>query len=305
MVARIKKTRADKERTPVTVIGLGPMGRALARAFLKNDHPTTVWNRSPGKADDLVDRGAVLANTAVNAIEASPLVIICVLDYNAVHSIVNRSESILKGKALVNLTSDSPKQARQMSLWATEHGVNYLDGTIMTPTPTIGHSTASILYSGTKDVYQAYQSTLASLGGTASYLGPDPGRAAAYDIALLDFFWTSMNGYVHALALASTENISSQELLPYTKGIIGIMPNIMDVMAQEVDQQEYPGDGSNIASNAAGMEHIIQVAEEHRIDASMLRAAKAIAQRAIDKGYGNDGFSRLSDVLKEFSNDND
>lgn len=295
-----KNNQSEKEQNkPVTVVGLGPMGQALAGAFLKNGHPTTVWNRSEGKADALVSQGATLADTVADAVKASPLVIICVLDYNAVHSIVDQADSSLEGRTLVNLTADSPKRAREMATWAAERGIDYLDGSIMTPTPTIGQSTASILYSGSEDVYQRHQSTLASLGGYSSYLGTDPGRAAAYDVALLDLFWTSMSGYVHALALAGSENISARELLPYAKGIVDIMPKIMEDLAQDVDHQRYPGDGSSIISNAAGMEHIIHVAEDHGIDASVLSAAKAVAQRAIDEGHGNDGFSRLTEVLKK------
>jgi 3-hydroxyisobutyrate dehydrogenase-like beta-hydroxyacid dehydrogenase len=208
------------------------MGRALADTFLKNGHPTTVWNRSRGKADALVAKGAAQADTVAAAVKASPLVIICVLDYNAVYSIVDQGAGALEGGTLVNLTADSPKRAREMSIWAAKRKIDYLDGAIMTPVPTIGQSTASILYSGSEEVYQINQSTLASLGGTSSYLGTDPGRAAAYDVALLDLFWTTMSGYVHALALAGMENISAKELLPYSKGIMEIMPNIMENMAR-------------------------------------------------------------------------
>jgi 3-hydroxyisobutyrate dehydrogenase-like beta-hydroxyacid dehydrogenase len=51
----------DAGHTPVTVIGLGLMGRALATAFLRAGHPTTVWNRTPAKAEQLVAQGAKLA----------------------------------------------------------------------------------------------------------------------------------------------------------------------------------------------------------------------------------------------------
>ncbi|MFI6864696.1 NAD(P)-binding domain-containing protein [Streptomyces sp. NPDC050421] len=37
------------------------MGGALGRAFLRTGHPTTVWNRTPSRADDLVARGATRA----------------------------------------------------------------------------------------------------------------------------------------------------------------------------------------------------------------------------------------------------
>lgn len=42
---------------PVTVLGLGPMGQALAGAFLGKGHSTTVWNRTAARGDALVARG--------------------------------------------------------------------------------------------------------------------------------------------------------------------------------------------------------------------------------------------------------
>ncbi len=65
---------------PVTVIGLGAMGREIARVLLEAGHPTTVWNRNLERADDLVSQGATRADTVAAAVEASPLVLACVLD---------------------------------------------------------------------------------------------------------------------------------------------------------------------------------------------------------------------------------
>ncbi|MGH3993945.1 MAG: NAD(P)-binding domain-containing protein, partial [Pseudonocardiaceae bacterium] len=64
----------------VTVIGLGAMGSALARALVQNGHATAVWNRSPEKAGALVSQGAVRAATVGEAVAASPLTIACVVD---------------------------------------------------------------------------------------------------------------------------------------------------------------------------------------------------------------------------------
>lgn len=41
---------ASASASPVTVLGLGAMGTALATAFLTNGHPTTVWNRTRTRA---------------------------------------------------------------------------------------------------------------------------------------------------------------------------------------------------------------------------------------------------------------
>jgi 3-hydroxyisobutyrate dehydrogenase-like beta-hydroxyacid dehydrogenase len=290
-------TQQPNDQVSVTVLGQGPMGQALAGAFLKNGHPTTVWNRTAAKADVLVAQGAARADTVADAVAASPLVIACVIDYDAVHAILNPAVDALKGRTLVNLTADSPERARETAAWATEHGVDYLDGAIMSPTETIGRPAAVVLYSGSEDVYQAYQPTLASLGGTLAHLGTDPGRAAAHDVALLDVFWTSMSGIVHAFALAGAENIAAKDLAPFAQGVVGLLPDIISRFALQVDDGDFPGDKSNIHSAAAGMEHVIHAAQVRSIDTSVLSAAKAIAQRAIDAGHGTDGFSRLAAVL--------
>lgn len=290
---KVRETQQNTNKEHVAVLGLGPMGQALAGAFIKNGHATTVWNRTAAKADLLTTQGAVLAPTVTDAVLASQLIIICVLNYDAVRSILSPATSELKGKTLINLTADSPERARDMADWATENGIDYMDGAIMTPITTIGQPSAVVLYSGQEDVYRSHRETLSSLGGTASFLGEDPGRAAAYDIALLDVFWTAMSGYVHALAIARAENIPAKDIAPYAHNIINIMPDIMTYIAQDVDQGVYPGEGSSLISNMASMEHIIHVAEQHGIDSSVLNAAKAIAQRAIHAGHGGDGFSRL------------
>ncbi|WP_245721920.1 NAD(P)-binding domain-containing protein [Nocardia crassostreae] len=117
--------------TPVTVIGLGLMGRALAQAFLKAGHPTTVWNRTSGKAAELVAAGARFAPTAGDALAAGGLAVICVSDYDAMRDLLGANEIGLAGTTLVNLTSGSSAQAREAADWAEKRGARYLDGAIM------------------------------------------------------------------------------------------------------------------------------------------------------------------------------
>lgn len=114
----------------MTVLGLGGMGRALAGAFLDAGHPTTVWNRSPGRDAELVRRGALRAPDAAAAARAVGLVIVCVLDYDGAWQIVEPLGDDLRDRALVNLTSDTPERAREFARWADGRGVGYLDGAV-------------------------------------------------------------------------------------------------------------------------------------------------------------------------------
>ncbi|MGW6418006.1 NAD(P)-dependent oxidoreductase [Streptomyces sp. NPDC055055] len=294
----MSSSRSDAHAS-VTVLGLGPMGRALAGAFLDAGVRTTVWNRTPGREGDLVERGAVLAGSAEEAVAASGLTVICLVNYDATDAVLRQPAvtPALKGRTVVNLSADTPVRARDTGRWAEEHGVGYLDGAIMTPTPSIGTPAGVFLHSGPEPLYREHAPVLDALGGVHTHLGEDIGRAAAFDVALLDIFWTSMAGYVHALAVARAEGISARELAPFAQGIGAILPPLFEEWADDVDGGGFSGEGNPLTSAVSTMGHVVHAAEAHGIDASVMRAAEALAVRAVDLGYGADGFTRVTTVL--------
>ncbi|MFC7980318.1 NAD(P)-dependent oxidoreductase [Streptomyces sp. NPDC057336] len=283
----------------VTVLGLGPMGRALAAAFLAAGLRTTVWNRTPGRDADLVAQGAIPAASAEEAVAAAPLTVVCVVNYDASDAVLRQSAvtAALKGRTVVNLSADIPARARDTAEWADRHGVRYLDGAIMTPTPTIGTDDAVFLHSGPEELYREHRPVLAALGGTHTHLGEDTGRAAAYDIALLDIFWTAMAGYAHALAVARAEGVTGAELAPFAQGIAAILPPLFTEFAADTDAGTYSGELNPITSAASTMAHVVHASEAHGIDASLMRVVEGQARRVIARGHGTDGYTRVADVI--------
>ncbi|MGW3209916.1 NAD(P)-dependent oxidoreductase [Streptomyces sp. NPDC001135] len=283
----------------VTVLGLGPMGRSLAGAFLRAGLRTTVWNRTPGRDRELIEQGAVGAGSAEEAVAAGDLTVVCVVNYDAVDALL-RPEPVstaLKGRTVVNLTADTPARARETADWAAAHGIRYLDGAIMTPAPSIGTPEAVFLHSGPRDVYEEHRPVLAALGGTHTHLGEEIGRAAAFDIALLDLFWTAMAGYAHAVAIARAEGVTAGELAPFAQGIGAILPPLFAEFAQDADDGTYSGAINPLTSAASTMAHVIDVSEAHGIDAGVMRAVEGMARRTIGLGHGTDGFIRVAEVL--------
>ncbi|MFE0864216.1 NAD(P)-dependent oxidoreductase [Streptomyces rochei] len=283
----------------VTVLGLGPMGRALATAFLEAGLRTTVWNRTPGREADLVAKGAVSASSAEEAVAAAPLTVVCVVNYDASDAVLRQDAvtSALKGRTLVNLSADTPARSRDTAEWAGRHGIRYLDGAIMTPATTIGTDDAVFLHSGPEELYREHRPVLAALGGTHTHLGEDPGRAAAYDIALLDIFWTAMAGYTHALAVARAEGVTGTELAPFAQGIAAILPPLFAEFAADTDAGTYSGELNPITSAASTMAHVVHASEAHGIDASLMRVIEGQARRVIARGHGADGFTRVAEVI--------
>ncbi|WOX22235.1 NAD(P)-dependent oxidoreductase [Streptomyces solicathayae] len=287
------------DRPAVTVIGLGPMGRALAGAFVAAGVRTTVWNRTPGRDRELIEQGAIGAGSAAEAVAASPLNVVCVVNYDAADAVLRRAEVTagLKGRTLLNLTADIPERARDTGRWAAEHGIAYLDGAIMTPTPSIGTPDAVFIHSGPEELYRAQRPVLDALGGTHTHLGEDIGRAAAYDVALLDIFWTAMTGYMHALAVAGAEGVKPAELVPFAQGIGAILPPLFQEFAEDLESGSFSGEGNPLTSAVSSMAHIVHASESHGIDASVMRAAEGLARRTVALGHGTDGFSRIAEFL--------
>ncbi|UMO99945.1 NAD(P)-dependent oxidoreductase [Amycolatopsis sp. EV170708-02-1] len=195
---------------PVTVVGLGAMGKALAAALLKAGHRTTVWNRSAAKADTLVADGAVRADSITEAVTASPVVIVCLLDYEVTRDVLATAADALSGRLVVNLSNGTPNQARETAVWAAGHGAEYLDGGIMAVPPMIGRPEALVLYSGSQPAFDHHQDMLGRLGDSR-YLGTDAGLASLYDLALLSAMYGQAAGARHALALIATERADLPE----------------------------------------------------------------------------------------------
>ncbi|MER7779355.1 NAD(P)-binding domain-containing protein [Streptomyces sp. NPDC096191] len=292
-------THTDQSAAAVTVLGLGPMGRALAGAFLDAGLRTTVWNRTPGRDADLAARGAAVAASAEEAVDTSPLTVVCVVNYDASDAVLRQEPvtAALKGRTVVNLSADTPERARDTAEWAGRHGVRYLDGAIMTPTPTIGTDDAVFLYSGAEELYREHRPVLAALGGSHTHLGEDAGRAAAYDVALLDIFWTAMAGYAHALAVARAEGVTGAELAPFAQGIAAILPPLFTEFAADTDAGTYSGELNPITSAVSTMSHIVHASEAHGIDASLMRVIEGQARRVVALGHGTDGYTRVADVI--------
>ncbi|MFG3395187.1 NAD(P)-dependent oxidoreductase [Streptomyces parvus] len=283
--------------TPVTVLGLGDMGRSLARAFLAAGHPTTVWNRSPEKGEDVVALGAVRAASADEAVRASGLVVVCLVDYDASDAVLEPLAEVLKGRVLVNLTSDTPARSRQTAAWAAKHSLSYLDGAIMVPVDVVGSAEALVFHAGDRAAFAAHEDTLKALGEPATFLGEDHGLAAAYDMAMLDFFYGAMGGLVHAFALARAEGIEPASLAPYLTTITGILPPIVEYTAAEAGSGAYPANGANLGMMAASVDHILHTAKDRGLDVSQLAGLKSLTDRAIAQGRGPGSWSSLVEVI--------
>ncbi|GGT04952.1 3-hydroxyisobutyrate dehydrogenase [Streptomyces kurssanovii] len=286
--------------TPVTVIGLGLMGQALAGAFLKAGHPTTVWNRTAAKADQLVADGALLAPTVGEAIKAGSLTIICVTDYEAVRELLGASDVELHGTTLINLTSGDAAQAREAARWAEQRGARYLDGAIMAVPPAVGTAEAVILHSGPQPDFEAHKPTLEALG-TVTYLGADHGLASLYDVAGLAMMWSVLNAWLQGTAMLRTAGVDAATYAPFAQQIAAGVAEWLPGYAEQIDRGSFPAEVSALETDARAMSHLIEESEAVGVNAELPRLFKAMADRAIAAGHGGEQYPVL---IEEFAKPN-
>lgn len=287
------------EYAPVTVIGLGAMGSALAEAFLHRGLPTTFWNRSANKANPLIDHGAVRAATVADAVAASKLIIVCVLDYHVVNEILDSLGDIVTKRTLVNFTNGTPAQARQMATRTAKLGADYLGGGIMAVPEFITQLEAMMLYSGSQKAFASYQQELSILG-TSTYLGPDAGLASIYDLALLSGMYGMFAGFLHAVALVGTEKVSATEfmslLAPWLNGMIA---SLLD-LAKQVDTGDYTKDvASNLGMQAVAYANIVETSKAQEISVDLLEPMQTLIDRRIADGHGADDISSLIELIRK------
>lgn len=288
----------------LSIIGLGAMGQALAARFLQQGHTLTVWNRTPGKAAALVAKGAREATSAADAIAASDVTVMCVLDYAASGAVIGDAAAALSGRALVNLTNGTPAQARATAERVAGLGAAYLDGGIMATPPMIGGAHALILYSGSKATFDAHADTLKDLGA-ANYLGADAGLASLHDLALLSGMYGVFAGFFHATALVNSEGIPAGSFLELLRPWMIAMTGELSGYAQKIDSGRH---GVNVVSNlgmqTASLDNILTATREQGVAADLLEPMLNLFRKRAGTGFGDEDISGIFELIRKSAQSN-
>jgi len=283
-----------------TVIGLGQMGSTLARLLLENGYQVTVWNRSAAKADALVAQGAVLAPTPLAAVQASPVVAVCVHDYAATHAILGSDEiaDAFAGKLLLQTSTGSVQEARDSDAWARAHGVAYLDAAIQAAPSQMGRPDTPILLSGDEVTYRQHEALLRVFGGGLTYLGEDAGAAAAMDMATLSYIYGASIGFFHGARIAEAEGFRVDQ---YGALIAGIGPTFADFLKYEgevIQSGDFTVGESPLSISVEATARLAQAARASGINDEFPSFASGLLQRAANAGYAEQEFAAVIKVLR-------
>lgn len=279
----------------VSVIGLGLMGGALARALQQAGHDIAVWNRSPEKMQPFVDEGAQGAPNVAVAVTASPAILICVDDYTVTRRVLATDEVAprLSGRTLIQLSTGTPQEAREAATWFGERGAAYIDGAILALPASIGGD-AQILVAGPEPDFRGVEQLLNSLGENLRYLGDNVGAPAALDLAWLSQRFGMILGGIHGINLCLSEGVGADVYAAlFEEG------DRVRIVSEVIAADGYRSPSATVRVWQGVLRRLQGQAQLARINKEFPQFGARIVERAITAGHGDEDVAALIKVFRD------
>jgi 3-hydroxyisobutyrate dehydrogenase len=223
-------------------IGLGLMGKPMARNLLKAGFPVTVWNRTASRAEDVVKEGAKLgASPAATAAQADVLITI-VSDPPAVEKILWSADGALaalcKGSVLIDSSTISPELARRAAAACEERSVGYLDAPVTGGTWGAEKGELVFMVGGKAEVLEKVKLVLEAMGKKIFHLGPN-GAGQTVKLAMNLILALQVEALAEALALVTHAGVEGERLVEVMQASMA-RAAVLDVKAPLILKNEFP-----------------------------------------------------------------
>lgn len=166
----------------VAFIGLGNMGLGMAANILKAGFDLAVWNRSPAKADQLIEQGARLAPTAKDAAVGADVIITSLMDDDSIRQVLNGPDGILSGmdaEAIhICVTTISPKFGDELMSIHEKHGSKFICCPVLGRPDAAAEGNLIGVLGGKEEDIKKVDPVLSAFTMMTQFVGEKPSQAA-------------------------------------------------------------------------------------------------------------------------------
>ncbi|ABY36531.1 MAG TPA: NAD(P)-dependent oxidoreductase [Chloroflexus aurantiacus] len=202
-------------------IGLGIMGRGMAANILRAGFPLTVWNRTPGRADELVAAGAQLATSPADLAARSDIVISCVSDTPDVEAVLFGPQGVIEGARagmlVIDMSTISPQGAQQFAARLHDHGIGFLDAPVSGGSEGAARGTLSIMVGGPAPLVERAMPVFQAMGKTITHVG-DHGAGQTVKLVNQILVVGTMLAISEALVFAQASGVDLEKTLAAVSG---------------------------------------------------------------------------------------
>lgn len=159
----------------VGFIGLGIMGRPMAKNILKAGFPLVVYTRNKDKAQEFADLGAEVADGYVDLAKKSDVIVLMLPNSPECDSVLfgemGLYEGLSEGKAIIDMSSINPVESQRFASTLEEIGVDFLDAPVSGGEPKAVDGTISVMVGGKEEAFNKYLELMKSMAGDVVRVG--------------------------------------------------------------------------------------------------------------------------------------
>lgn len=224
----------------IAFLGLGRMGSAMARHLLDAGHDLTVWNRTSGKAGDLVEAGATEAESVADAVSGAEAVVLMLFGPDSVREVLPRiGDAAPQNTLVIDSTTIGRDAAEEFGRIADGKGLRYVDAPVVGTVTPAQQGTLGVLVGGADEAVAEAKPLLETWGDPEKirHVGPVGAGNALKTVVNLSL-GVAMGGVAEALRLGSDLGIDRDVLLATLgQGPLGFSVNQKKDMLASGDYQ--------------------------------------------------------------------
>ncbi|WP_084369730.1 NAD(P)-dependent oxidoreductase [Microbispora sp. ATCC PTA-5024] len=279
----------------VAVLGMGRMGRALARRLLAHDFAVAVWNRTPGRAAEVLDAGGHEAPTPEAAAAGRDAVLLSLADDEAVREVMERLWGIEPGPVVVDTSTISPAASRAARDLAP--GRSYVAAPIAGGPTMVVEGKATALIGGDRALVERLEPIWADVFSSTAYCGEDPGTAVAYKL---------LNNYLLMSGLAALgEVVATAQALGLDEGLTRALllqwPTVAPMLHGRLDDL-ITGDHGGWFTTRLGAKDLRlarMLAAGAGVDLPLARLVERRYEEAAEKGWSDHDIAAVVELLRQ------
>lgn len=279
-------------------IGLGTMGAPMASNLLRSGFQVTVYNRTASKGEPLVQEGAQLAATPLEAASGKDVIITMISNDDSIREVYYGENGIIStltaGTTVIDSSTISPGLVEEIAAAVESRGGHFLDAPVTGSKPAAIEGTLVFMVGGSAEVIEANRDVFDAMGKKLLHMGGN-GRGAVAKLA-----HNTMVG-IHNVALAEGFSIAVKSGVPADKFL-----ELVQFGSAGSKQAELKGrkiiedDFSNQFSLALMLKDLklaSSLSDATGVPTPMLGLAKSLFQAGYTQGYGEED---LSAVVKTY-----
>ncbi len=205
-----------QENDRLGFVGIGYMGRPIARRLLESGFKLTAYDRDLKKAQELTRYGATVVQSVSELSSSCNIVMSCLPNDEAVLDIYKGSGGIFanahRGLLGIDLSTVFPETSQELSRLGAERGVEVLDVTISGSTPAAEKGLLTLFGGGDKERFDAAESIFRTIARRHFYLGPS-GSGATMKLVVNTLLGIGMQAIAEAIALGEKAGLDRNRLL--------------------------------------------------------------------------------------------